>query len=95
MDAAHPGLTRETLDPVEGPVAVRGEEGVERLSMRVFAKPAARREGWLWLDVYVQNESRIGLRDVSIAIEGEARDWTRDPFVTETTERVALAGIAP
>lgn len=95
VDAAHPGLTRETLDPVEGPVAVRGEEGVERLSMRVFAKPAARREGWLWLDVYVQNESRVGLRDVSIAIEGEARDWTRDPFVTETTERVALAGIAP
>lgn len=95
VDAAHPALDAETLEPQAAPVTVSG--GGEGLKLSAFVKRLPARPGILWVELYLENLTDAALRDVSLAL-GDAPsgvsvyDFTNDPFAEPTAEKAFSLG---
>lgn len=96
IDAAHPAIDGETLEPVAAPVTVSGGDGGQlALSARVKRLPA--RPGLLWVEVYVENRAGHALRDVEATVGAlpdgvDLLDFTNDPFAEPTGDRTFSIG---
>lgn len=78
------------------PVSIPARGG-ESLGLRAFAKRVSGRPGLVWLELFVENRTTLGLRDATLTV-GSAEtlyDLTTSPFAEATSARTfPLGGVA-
>ena len=98
IDAAAPELDGEYRQPLSAPVTLSG--GSDVLGLRAFVKRPPARPGELWIEVFVENRSLVGLRDVRVQVTGvtgadAAIDVTNAPLsATPLTTEIVVGGVA-
>ena len=99
IDNSAPELDGEGRQPLGTPVQVTG--GGEGLGLRVFAKHPPARPGYLWLEIFVENQAQLALRGVKLEI-GKVTgasgfvDVTNTPLsTTPSPGPVLVGGVAP
>lgn len=100
LDAKHPSLGRQLLDPSKDPITVTTVAGGEALALDARVKRVPARSELLWVELFFENRSPNALRGVTVSVETGAStalyDLSNDPFAEATTNRsILVGGIGP